>query len=146
MGASMREVVSRATGAFRSPERLRAAGPEIRVPPKQALALSMALHELATNAAKYGALSNGSGHIDIAWQTKPRGGPRAVELIWTEVGGPPVSAPVRKGFGSRLIERHLAGELNGEVGLEFNPEGVICRMTMNLPEQGSVLSAPGSPR
>jgi PAS domain S-box-containing protein len=131
-GASIREIVSRATGAFRSQERLRIAGPHVRVAPKQALALSMALHELSTNAAKYGALSNDKGHIDIEWRTGNRNGSRVAELTWVEAGGPPVSPPAHKGFGSRMIEGHHANELGGEVSIEFREEGVVCRIATPL--------------
>ena len=128
----MREIVSRATGAFRSAERMRVAGPDVRIAPKQALALSMALHELCTNASKYGALSNDSGRVEIVWKIGNREGVRFAELTWTEVGGPPVVAPARKGFGSRMIERYLANELGGDAGIEFRTEGVVCRMTTPL--------------
>ena len=132
MSASMREVVTRATRAFRSVDRLHVSGPDARIAPKQALALSMALHELLTNAAKYGALSNETGHVGIDWKTRANGRDSAIEVTWTETGGPPVAEPTAKGFGSRMIERHLANELGGEVSLEYRKEGVVCRMTAPL--------------
>ena len=135
MSASMREIVSRATGAFRTAERMRFSGPDVRIAPKQALALSMALHELCTNASKYGALSNDSGRVEIAWKIGNRENVRFAELTWTEAGGPPVVAPARKGFGSRMIERYLANELGGEVSIDFRPEGVVCEMTTPLADQ-----------
>ena len=84
--------------------------------------LSMAVHELATNAVKYGALSNGSGQVRIAWELRQDG---RLKLRWQETGGPPVKPPQRKGFGSRLMEGALRGEL-GSAHLEFAPEGVTC--------------------
>ena len=101
-------------------------GPVVRLTPKQALALSIALHELATNAAKYGALSNESGRVTLKWDVSSESGADVLQLIWRESGGPPVSPPTRAGFGSRLIERNLAFELNGEARIEYRPEGVAA--------------------
>jgi two-component sensor histidine kinase len=97
-----------------------------------ALSLSMALHELGTNAAKYGALSVPEGRVRIDWTVTP--GPTAARLTltWTESGGPPVTVPTRRGFGSRLIERGLTAELSGEARIDFAPEGVICRIEAGL--------------
>ncbi|MEI7035189.1 ATP-binding protein [Fulvimonas yonginensis] len=104
-------------------------GEPVRLPPKQALALGMAFHELATNAAKYGALSNDSGQVRLAWAV---GGGR-LQLHWQERGGPAVRPPARRGFGSRLIERGLAHELDGRVRLEYACDGVVCEIDMPLP-------------
>lgn len=110
-------------------------GPPVRLSPRMALSLSMALHELATNAVKYGALSTLTGQVRIAWTIKPAGSatghPRLI-LTWTETGGPPVTPPTRRGFGSRLIERGLASELAGEAHIDFDPGGVICRIEAGL--------------
>lgn len=89
----------------------------------------MAVHELATNAAKYGALSNDAGSIAVAWRID---GER-LRLRWEERDGPPVEPPLRKGFGSRLIERGLEYELDGTVRLDFAPAGVICEIEMPAP-------------
>lgn len=91
----------------------------------------MALQELATNAVKYGALSSPAGHVEIAWtmgadDPKPR-----LNLRWSEKGGPTVVMPKRRGFGSRLIERNLARDLDGKVEIAFVPQGVTC--TVNAP-------------
>jgi two-component sensor histidine kinase len=96
-----------------------------------ALALAMALQELATNAVKYGALSNEAGEVEIAWALDDR---RRLALVWTERGGPAVTPPSRRGFGSRLIERSLASDLGGHVALHFEPEGVVCTIEAPLPE------------
>jgi two-component sensor histidine kinase len=100
--------------------------------PKQALALAMALHELCTNAAKYGALSSDSGQVRIVWKLSQSEQTATLQLHWEEVGGPIVSPPVRKGFGSRLLERGLAGELNAEVRLAFPSGGVVCDIEVPL--------------
>ena len=91
----------------------------------------MLFHELATNAAKHGALSNGAaGKIDIAWQTDPTPQGDRMRLRWQESGGPSVTPPGRKGFGSRLIEGGLAQDLGGEVRLNYELPGVDCQIIM----------------
>ena len=102
-------------------------GPDVMLAPKAALALSLAVHELATNAAKYGALSNASGHVNVNWQFGPDQG---LIIKWQERGGPPVSKPKRRGFGSTLIERALAMETGGGSTLSFEPAGVACTITL----------------
>jgi CheY-like chemotaxis protein len=94
---------------------------------KSALALSLAIHELATNAAKYGAFSAPGGRVAIRWSLTESGG---LELSWTESGGPEVSAPNRRGFGSTLIERALAMETDGQATLQYLPDGVVCDVAL----------------
>lgn len=103
-------------------------GPEIRLAPNDAMSLGLAIHELATNAAKYGALHTGQGRIHIDWDLLS---PTVVELHWREEGGPPVSEPEKRGFGRDLIEKIVAHELKSEVDLEFKPGGVEC--TLRVP-------------
>ena len=105
--------------------RFTVSGPPLRLPPRLALSIAMALHELGTNAVKYGALSREGGRVRITW-TIERGTEKILTLRWSESGGPPVTKPTRKGFGSRLIERSLARELAGEVTLNYEPGGVVC--------------------
>lgn len=102
-------------------------GPELQLSPKTALALAMAMHELATNALKYGAWTNETGKVQVSWTryTPEQGGDR-LGLEWRETGGPAVSIPKRRGFGSRLIERGLAAELCGEVKMNFEATGLVC--------------------
>lgn len=114
-------------------ERIVTKGTNVRFPPKAALALSIAFNELATNAVKYGALSNAKGSILIEWMVEPSSGGNRLILRWVETGGPPASPPASKGFGSRMIEQGLALELGGTAHLEFAPGGLIC--TMNFPAQ-----------
>lgn len=111
-------------------------GNPVRVAPRIALALSMMLHELATNAVKYGALSNASGTVAVSWALSSTEGrvPCAnlrLALRWRECGGPPVTPPTRRGFGSRMIERGLANELSGDVHIHYEPAGVVC--TLDIP-------------
>src|SRR4051812_14638841 len=110
----------------RREDRLHVSGRDIRLTPRMALALAMAFQELATNAVKYGALSNDTGEIEIGWKTARKARPQRLRLRWEETGGPPVAPPQRRGFGSRLIERSLAQDLGGEVRIDFAPTGVVC--------------------
>jgi len=98
-------------------------GQDVVLTSKSALSLSLAIHELATNAAKYGALSSSGGRVKIRWVLTERGG---LELSWTELGGPSVKPPTRRGFGSTLIERALAMETGGQATLQYLPGGVVC--------------------
>jgi two-component sensor histidine kinase len=116
-------------------QRCRIEGSDLHLPPKIALALGMALHELATNAAKYGALSRTDGQIRVAWDVHDAAVPSRLRLRWSETGGPPVQPPRRRGFGSRLIEHGLAHELDGEVAMTFDPAGLVCTIGIPLPEK-----------
>ncbi|ASY73442.1 PAS domain S-box protein [Sinorhizobium fredii] len=113
--------------------RFRIEGPGVRLSPSAALAIAMALHELSTNAAKYGALSNGNGQVVIVWQIEGDDAGRRLVLHWQESGGPPVAKPKAKGFGSRLIERALASELGGEVRVDYQSSGLECTIIAPLP-------------
>lgn len=113
--------------------RFRIEGPHVQLDPGPALSLAMALHELCTNAAKYGALSTKTGHVDIVWRLTDGGQDRRLQMRWTESDGPIVVAPTRKGFGSRLIERALAMELGGDVAVAYEASGVICTIDAPMP-------------
>ena len=101
-----------------------ASGPDIRLSPTVTLALSMALHELATNAAKYGALSTAGGTVAIHWDLTGRDEARRFTFSWVEQDGPPVTPPTRFGFGSRMIERVMAQHIRGAAKIEYRPDGV----------------------
>lgn len=103
---------------------LRVSGPVVVLDGRRAHALTLALHELATNAAKYGALSVDGGWVEIAW-TNANG---QFDFIWREHAGPPVSAPTRRGFGTRLVSRNLGIAFAGKVDLDFDAAGLICRL------------------
>jgi PAS domain S-box-containing protein len=105
-------------------------GPEILLKPKVALSLAMALHELSTNALKYGALSNDTGRVTLTWETKS-GSPHRLRIKWQEKGGPAVRPPKSRGFGSNLIEMTIIHDLDGSVELDFKKEGLIC--TIEVP-------------
>ncbi len=139
-GAGLREVVEQVLQPFGVSDgrkgRFSIGGGDVLLQPKAALALAMMFHELATNAAKHGALSNGAGHVDIAWRSEVRPEGERLRMRWRERGGPPVNPPDRKGFGSRLIERGLAHELHGEVRLAYEPDGVVCELVMPVSPRG----------
>lgn len=117
---------------IRLEERVRMSGPILRLRPKLALSLSMAFHELGTNAAKYGALSNDTGCIEIHWQVLGIDPKRCLQLRWEEIGGPTVQPPSQKGFGSRLLERALSREFDAQVTLSFPASGLVCEITVSL--------------
>lgn len=107
-------------------------GPSVRLHPAQAVSLSLALHELTTNAVKYGALSRQEGRVALVWNLAHSGkGDRFLNLLWAETGGPPAPPPGRTGFGSRLIKQTF-GSAGGDVVTTFDPEGVRCSMSLPL--------------
>ena len=130
----LHDIVAQAVEPYRSrgEDRIHVQGPPVQIPPRMALALAMALQELATNAVKYGALSNGTGQIRVHWKLNGAIAPERLHLMWEETGGPPVHEPARRGFGTRLIERSLAHDLAGEVRIEFAPTGVRCSVDAPL--------------
>jgi PAS domain S-box-containing protein len=109
--------------------RIGTSGPVLDINPSASLSLSLILHELATNAAKYGSLSVPEGHVEVRWTLEEHGGEDVFSFTWEEHGGPAVMPPKTRGFGSRLIERGLAGSIGGKVQLDYRPEGVICRLS-----------------
>jgi two-component sensor histidine kinase len=130
--APLREVVGRALKPFEvsRDDRIIVDGPSVALPAKSSLLLTMCLHELATNAAKYGALSNGSGQVHVGWELVGNNSDRKVKLSWRETGGPPVTAPQRKGFGSVLIEQSVVGY--GETFIDFRPDGLRRSLELAL--------------
>lgn len=136
-GAGLHDLITEALEPFgvnggRS-ARLIVTGDNIRMSPKVTLALGIAFHELATNAVKYGALSNDVGSVQITWAVEmPPGGDRLV-LRWQEKDGPPVKPSSRRGFGSQVIERGLAHELAGTAQLDYPPDGVSCTISIPVP-------------
>ncbi len=107
----------------------------MRFAPKATLALGIAFNELATNAVKYGALSVEAGTIEINWTLDTASGSRRLKLTWREQDGPPVTAPTRKGFGTRVIERGLAYELQGEASLDYRKDGLVFTMDIPAPKE-----------
>jgi PAS domain S-box-containing protein len=134
-GANLREIVAEELAPHQaSGRRLDVTGPDLILTPRASLSLSMALHELATNAAKHGALSAEEGRLEIGWETQRTDSPfpTSVEIVWAESGGPPVSEPGSAGFGSRLL-RVTAAELEGQMSMEFKPSGIVWTLCFPLP-------------
>ncbi|MFC5504826.1 MULTISPECIES: HWE histidine kinase domain-containing protein [Hyphomicrobiales] len=115
-------------------QRVRVTGPETRIASRAAMALALAIHELATNAVKYGALSGDNGLVEMSWDLDDD----QFRLSWVESGGPPVAEPVRRGFGSQVIEKALSGYLAGTSRITYEPQGV--RLSVEAPI-GSLLAA-----
>ena len=131
-GVTIADLVSDATAAYADPPgRIVAGGDHILLTPKAAISLGMALHELGTNAAKYGSLSTPEGKVAIRWRLSDN---RRFDFEWRESGGPPVSPPKRQGFGLRMIERALTTDLHGKVTVDFAADGIVCRIEAALPE------------
>ena len=104
--------------------------------PKAAETFALAIHELATNALKYGALSRPTGRIEISWRIEQGTDPAELVFEWRERGGPPVAPPPHKGFGTELLERTLAFEFKGQTTLAFNPTGLDCTITIPAQQAG----------
>jgi PAS domain S-box-containing protein len=130
--ASLEELAADTLQAGTAAEnRVTLSGPRVLLSPRQALGLGMALHELFTNAVKYGALSNDVGRVELSW-TRSQGVAPRLTLVWREREGPPVTPPKSRGFGSLLLERALAQDLDGEVATEFKPVGLVCTIVAPL--------------
>ncbi len=137
-GANLAELAEIELRPYAGPDgaRIEIVGPAVWLSPNSAVAMSMALHELTTNAVKYGALSNPTGHVALEWTLSEAGAEQErLTLIWEEHGGPPVTPPARRGFGSRLIVGGLAHQLDGEVELTFPVEGARCVISFLTPRQ-----------
>lgn len=133
-GASLGSVVRESVRVGADHARFTIAGPDIRLSPQTAVSLALAVHELCTNAVKYGALSVPAGHVSIVWHVYlGEDGQTRLDFAWKETGGPAVVAPARRGFGSRLLENGLAAELRGTVTMIFDADGVACHIDAPLP-------------
>ena len=135
-GVSLRELIASQLSHYADllGSRIHLDGNDVSIAPAAAQNIGMAVHELATNAAKYGALSNDRGEVVIAWQLAPgEGGEKDFLLSWTERNGPPVPAPTHKGLGSFIVTRLFKHSLNGEVTQDFAPEGVHWSIRATAP-------------
>jgi len=138
-GANLRDIFAAEFAPY-DVSRISMAGPDCLLSPKIALTMALLVHELATNAAKYGALSNADGKVSIAWSLAGD----KLSVTWYEVGGPPVAPPTHAGFGTRLFKRAL-GQFDGKVDADFAPTGLVCRLSVTLPGDAPniVPDAPG---
>ncbi|MDP1914527.1 PAS domain-containing sensor histidine kinase [Brevundimonas sp.] len=131
-GARMADIVADAFRPHGREGQVTASGPEVDLSPRCALAMSLALHELTTNAIKYGALSADGGRVMVSWTVTPGKDETAFVLTWAESGGPPVARPTRTGFGSGMIQRALSGYVGGATTLAYNAAGVVFTLTTTL--------------
>ena len=137
-GVRLHEIVERALDPFGAGDQVTIAqGPAIDLRPQASLALAMILHELATNAVKYGALSVPAGKVGIGWKAQAAGSGDELVMEWTERSGPAIVAPLRKGQGTRFIKGSIAHELKGKATLNFEPSGLSA--TLSFPLTAAVL-------
>jgi two-component sensor histidine kinase len=133
-GADLRDLALSIVQPYRAEHSngIEVSGPDLRVNPRAAVALAMVFHELMINAAKYGALSQPEGRVRVEWSTTEDGGHSTLRVVWMEMGGPLVQAPIRRGFGSTLIEQSITRELGGTFEKDFDRAGLICTMMIPL--------------
>jgi len=139
-GADLSGLVEEELAPYRLSEAGRVAtiGPKILLEPASAQTLALALHELVTNAAKYGALSSASGRVKLTWELKPN----SLDLCWDETGGPPAKPPRSLGFGTRLVVASIEGQLGGRATFDWRPEGLRC--ALSVPHRMELLEHAGS--
>jgi two-component sensor histidine kinase len=140
-GAWMRQLIGEelTPHSGRGETRVRTAGPDLALPPRTAQSFAMALHELATNAAKHGALSVPQGRVEFVWSRDDSGG---LTLRWSEAGGPKVSEPHRRGLGMNVLEQSIRQQLAGRVDCDWRPEGLVC--SLYIPAE-SLIRTPRAP-
>jgi two-component system CheB/CheR fusion protein len=131
--ADFGQVIAETTHRLGIEERVRANGPASAVPADEAMALTLTLHELATNALKYGALSHPNGHVELSWTRDPDD-PRLLAIRWRERDGPPVVAPDKEGFGARLIRHALALGGRSSARIDYAPDGLVCELRVAAAE------------
>jgi two-component sensor histidine kinase len=132
-GAALSEIVGTTLRVYLESGSVKTSGPQVALNARATQAVALALHELATNAVKHGALSTPSGRVDVTWSLANGGEPRFF-LRWEESGGPAVGRPQHEGFGTTLIEKNLPSALSGTVIREFRPAGMSCRIEAPLAE------------
>jgi two-component sensor histidine kinase len=139
--ADLRELVLSIFRPYRTEHtsRIEVCGSDLRVNPRAAVALAMVINELMTNAAKYGALSQPEGRVRVEWNATENRTPPKLRMVWIETGGPLVESPIRRGFGSTLIEQSITRELGGILEKNFDPAGLICTMVLPLEKLGTYL-------
>jgi two-component sensor histidine kinase len=126
IGAELSAVATQELAPYAEEARVRIDGPQVLLEPGTAQSIAVVLHELATNAAKYGALSTAKGRVALKWSQEADG---RLTLHWMETGGPPVTEPTRQGFGGRVIDR-MIGDLKGKARFDWHPEGVVCEISL----------------
>jgi PAS domain S-box-containing protein len=128
-GAKIRKLVDEELAPYATGEQIKLSGPEIQLEPATAQTVALALHELVTNSAKYGALSTQSGRLSVGWEDHEG----LLRIIWVETGGPLVEKPQSRGFGTRSVIASIESQLGGKAEFDWLPEGLVCRLTVPLP-------------
>jgi PAS domain S-box-containing protein len=134
--ADLERILDVALAPFRdetSAGRIALNGPPVSMPEETAASLALAVHELATNAMKYGALSQPAGNVALTWQVSSKDGPARIDISWKERGGPRVKVPSHEGFGARVIRYAAARQKDGRVNLDYEADGVSCKIGFELP-------------
>jgi two-component sensor histidine kinase len=126
--------------------RVALSGPPVEISSRTAVPLGMALHELTTNSAKYGALSTLGGRVDVSWRTITEATKRQLEFDWIESGGPTVTPPLRNGFGVQLLETVLPRQIHATTKVEYPPEGLRARVQIPLPDLPKTLKRAKTPK
>lgn len=130
-GAEIRKLVDEELAPYSTGEQIKLSGSEIQLQPATAQTVALALHELVTNSAKYGALSTLSGRLSVSWEEQDE----LLEIMWIETGGPQVEKPITRGFGTRSVIASIESQLGGRAEFDWRPEGLICRLTVPLPQR-----------
>lgn len=130
-GAEIRKLVDEELAPYSTGEQIKLSGSEIQLQPATAQTVALALHELVTNSAKYGALSTLSGRLSVSWEEQDD----LLEIMWIETGGPQVEKPITRGFGTRSVIASIESQLGGRAEFDWRPEGLICRLTVPLSQR-----------
>jgi two-component sensor histidine kinase len=132
-GVGLTDLVRHQLAPYATDANMTIGGPDVVLPAAATQALAMVLHELVTNAAKYGALSTSDGRVSVTWDRLPSEGAAAkLTIIWLEIAGPPIAALIRPGFGASLIRDLIPHELGGTVDLAFRGDGACCKIEFPL--------------
>jgi len=130
-GAEIRRLIDEELAPYSTGEQIDLSGPEVQLEPATAQTVALALHELVTNSAKYGALSALSGRLSVSWEDQAG----LLKIIWVETGGPPVVRPVSRGFGTRSVIASIESQLGGQAAFDWRPEGLVCCLSVPLPQR-----------
>jgi two-component sensor histidine kinase len=127
-GAEIRKLIDEELAPYAMGEQVVLSGPEIQLLPATAQTVALALHELITNSAKYGALSAQSGRLSVSWENQAG----LLKIVWAETGGPKVETPTTRGFGTRSVIASIESQLGGKAEFDWRPEGLVCRLSVPL--------------
>jgi two-component sensor histidine kinase len=130
-GAEIRKLIDEELAPYSTGDQIALRGPEVQLEPATAQTVALALHELVTNSAKYGALSTLSGRLSVRWEDQAG----VLKITWVETGGPPVETPVSRGFGTRSVIASIESQLGGQAQFDWRPEGLVCCLSVPLPQR-----------